>query len=582
MSIFRRFRWPGCFHPLRNLGLCAALVVVLVAGGCSNPLGLPTSGSVRQLSPIENQQHRVFSSPEGPVDGAGPESIVRGFLAALPTGIQSDGFAVAKSYMTKKAFEGWDFNASVSIYKGSPVYDRLDDENGGKATALDLTTDCIGSLDAHGIFSAIDQGGGSVDMTNRFELAKVRGQWRISKAPSGIVISSDDFMQVYRQVVIYQFSFAKGVPVPDNRWFGWRNWRTLALKELLKGPPDWMGDSVTNFNTAKVSLAVDAVQQVKGRMEVSLSNSFASLSNENRAILVHQMRMLLGDGNGEVDLRVVDASGIDYSHADDDLTMASGQMSNRIYSLGSSGVVGFNSSNLIRIGQPPVFHEPKGLVFSSNGGALLSDQGQVTCLKPDASSCGKLFAGTPIAAIAGSLTDEVWAVRQSDSAILVETGKSGVLEFALPWLHGRRVVALALAPEGQRLCLVLDDDSQGMNTLVMLGIVRGENQRPKGLSDHIQVIARHTGIRTLTFYNDNTLVYKDGEMDAGGHSQIAPGPETIQHLPAGTTGLAAGQVNQMQSLIALDHTGIVHCLSGALEGMWYIIDSQVDTVTSGR
>ena len=214
MSIFRRFRWPGCFHPLRNLGLCAVLVVVLVAGGCSNPLGLPTSGSVRQLSPIENQQHRVFSSPEGPVDGAGPESIVRGFLAALPTGIQSDGFAVAKSYMTKKAFEGWDFNASVSIYKGSPVYDRLDDENGGKATALDLTTDCIGSLDAHGIFSATDQGGGSVDMTNRFELAKVRGQWRISKAPSGIVISSDDFMQVYRQVVIYQFSFAKGVPAP--------------------------------------------------------------------------------------------------------------------------------------------------------------------------------------------------------------------------------------------------------------------------------------------------------------------------------------------------------------------------------
>ena len=71
-------------------------------------------------------------------------------------------------------------------------------------------------------------------------------------------------------------------------------------------------------------------------------------------------------------------------------------------------------------------------------------------------------------------------------------------------------------------------------------------------------------------------------MDAGGHSQIAPGPETIQHLPAGTTGLAAGQVNQMQSLIALDRSGIVHCLSGALEGMWYIIDSQVDTVTSGR
>ena len=582
MSVFRPSRWPRALRSVRMLGLCAAMVVALVAGGCSIPFGLPTSGSVRQLSPVENQPHRVFSSPEGPVDGAGPESIVKGFLAALPTGIQSDGFAVAKSYMTKRAFAGWDFNASVSIYKGSPVYDRVDDEGSGKRTALDLTTECIGSLDAHGIFSVTEQDCGSGYRTERFELAKVRGQWRISKAPAGIVISSDDFMQVYRQVVIYQFPLAKGVPVPDNRWFGWRNWRTLALKELLKGPPAWLRDSVTNFNTAKVSLAVDAVQQVKGSMEIKVSSSFATLSSENKAMLVHQMRMLLGDGNGEFDLRVIDASGIDYSHADDDLTLASGQTSNRIYSLGSSGVVGFNSSNLIRVGQPPVFHEPKGLVFSSNGGALLSDHGQVTCLKPDASSCGRLFADTPIAAITGSLTDEIWAVRQSDSAILVDTGKPDALEFTLPWLHGRRVVALALAPEGQRLCLVLDDGSQGMNTLVMLGIVRGENQRPKGLSDQIQVIARHRDIRALTFYNDNTLVYKDGDMDAGGHSQIAPGPETVQHLPAGTTGLAAGQVNQMQSLIALDRSGIVHCLSGALEGMWYIIDSQVDTVTSGR
>ena len=254
MSIFRQFRWASTPHPVRVLGLCVAMVAALIAGGCANPFGLPTSGSVRQLSPIENQPHRVFSSPEGPADGAGPESIVRGFIAALPTGIQSDGFAVAKSYMTKRAFADWDFNASVSIYRESPVYDRVDGEGSGKTAALDLTTKCVGSLDAHGIFSATDQDAGSVDRTDRFELAKVRGQWRISKAPAVIVISSDDFLQVYRQVVIYQFPFAKGVPVPDNRWFGWRNWRTLALKELLKGPPAWLGDSVTNFNTAKVSL----------------------------------------------------------------------------------------------------------------------------------------------------------------------------------------------------------------------------------------------------------------------------------------------------------------------------------------
>ena len=76
MSVFRPSRRPRFVRPVRMLGLCVAMVIALVAGGCSIPFGLPTSGSVRQLSPIENQPHRVFSSPEGPVDGAGPESFV--------------------------------------------------------------------------------------------------------------------------------------------------------------------------------------------------------------------------------------------------------------------------------------------------------------------------------------------------------------------------------------------------------------------------------------------------------------------------------------------------------------------------
>lgn len=566
----------------RTLSIMVIAIAVLAFGGCANPMGLPTAGSVKQVDPVENQPHRVFTSPEGPVNGTEPEGIVRGFLAALPAGIQSDGFAVAKSYMTKQAFASWDFNSSVSIYKGPPAYTLLEKGTGSKTADLNLSTQCAGSLDSHGVFSASDVDGNFDDMNVRFELGLVNGQWRITKAPKGILISSDDFVQVYRQVVIYQFPSAKGIPVPDNRWFGWRNWRTLALKELLAGPSAWLGKSVENFNTAKVSLAVDAVQEIKGHMEVKVTGTFAGLANENRAVLVHQMRLLLGDGNGEYDLRIVDEEGRDYSHEDDALTMASGQTSNRIYSLGSSGIVGFNSSNLIRIGQPPQFHEPRGLVFSSNGGALLSDNGQVTCLKPDATSCGKLFAGIPVVAIAGSLTDEVWAVRQDKASILVVTSKGNQMEFPLPILHGGQAVSLALAPEGQRLCLELDEAGQGMKTLIMLGIEREENQYPKGLSDQYQVLARHNNIKAMTFYNDTTLVYKDGDANSGGHSQIAPGPETVQNLPDGTTDLAVGQVNQMQSLIALDQSGIVHCLSGALKGMWYIIDSQVITVTSGR
>lgn len=52
---------------------------------CSSPFGLPISGSVQTLAPVEQQTQRVYTNPQGPADDAQPETIVKGsMMPCLP------------------------------------------------------------------------------------------------------------------------------------------------------------------------------------------------------------------------------------------------------------------------------------------------------------------------------------------------------------------------------------------------------------------------------------------------------------------------------------------------------------------
>ena len=66
----------------------AAIVCCVTMTACSSPFGLPISGSVQTLAPVEQQTQRVYTNPQGPADDAQPETIVKGFYDAMPAGVQ--------------------------------------------------------------------------------------------------------------------------------------------------------------------------------------------------------------------------------------------------------------------------------------------------------------------------------------------------------------------------------------------------------------------------------------------------------------------------------------------------------------
>ena len=86
---------------------------------------------------------------------------------------------------------------------------------------VEVQLQVVGSLDSHGVYTPTDS---STISKVPYILIKRSGQWRISSLENGVVISTADFEQVFRQVSVYQVSTSGKQLIPDVRWLSWRNW----------------------------------------------------------------------------------------------------------------------------------------------------------------------------------------------------------------------------------------------------------------------------------------------------------------------------------------------------------------------
>ncbi|NEG54357.1 LpqB family beta-propeller domain-containing protein [Bifidobacterium platyrrhinorum] len=559
----------------RALAACACLVALVAPAACSSPIGLPSAGGVQEYAPVSQQTKRVYTNPEGPVADDQPEGIVEGFFNAMPAGVQSDGYRVAREFLTPAASSGWKGDTSAVVYDGTPVFTRKasaqtgSPEGGGIVVEAELSV--IGTLDSHGLYTPSDASQSTV-MT--FTMAKSDGQWRISRLDDGVAVSSADFDQVFRQVSVYRLDASGSRLVPDVRWLSWRNWRTLAVRETLENGSSWLSGAVRDVNDANATLAVDSVPLDNGTPRIQLSADFLRLGSDERALLVRLIRLTLGDGVASSRIEVT-CEGNDYSDIDGSVDLVDQQPSVGLYTLTDGRVVSLGSSSPLRVGETG-YESVDGFVFSKSGGAVLRDDGVVACLKADASPCGVMFDGTRMSFIAAGTDGEVWAVDASGHSLYVSRGGEE-RHLSVPWLGDRAIRAVTVSPEGARLAVAVDDG------VLLTGVARDGDLTPAGLSDKATAVSLQRGVTMLTFYNDLNLVYvtEPEENESGtvqrAFRQIAPGPPEDQRLPSGATvvALASGQVALYRRLAVLDGGGTVRSVSGSLDGSWSIADSQV-------
>lgn len=249
----------------------------VVLAGCAM---VPTQGPIRNGSqaglapPVSGVN--VKANP--PRDNAPPLALVNGYLEAMS---DSSNFNQARLYMTPDAAAAWKPESKLSVYDQSTINVVRLLPNG----TVELKAPLIGTIDDRGSWTPAKQGT-SVDVI--FPLAEVDGQRRVSKAPDGAYLGSNQFESRLTARALYFLTPDRQSLVPDPVFLPINlppgQAATQLVQELLKGPTSRLGNGVVS--------AAPPGTQVNVSVPVELNLATVALSDAAQVLGVNERRQL--------------------------------------------------------------------------------------------------------------------------------------------------------------------------------------------------------------------------------------------------------------------------------------------------
>lgn len=542
----RRTRWATT----------AALVAVL-AGGC---VSLPSSGPVsRGETGVADELDPIYLIIDGPVAGASPEQIVRGFVTAQAAGAV-DRFETARMFLTAAAVDAWDPRTGITVYAGELAFDapyapspavspqgETGDAAAGPGTAgaegvtpagaagsstpadgpdeptgeepLDLTTATHLALTGHARVAA------SVDGTGRLtegdpeavqdvqvELERsAEGEWRISAVPDGLLVSQPNFRAAYESTSVYFATTDLAFLVPEVRWFPRENHASYAVASLLAGPSPLLRDAVVTGAPAGTTLSVEGVRQgPAGRFDVDVSQQVLAADARQRSLLAAQI---------EATLRPLGVAGVDLLVGGVPLTGATALTLERDPSPGGSPValrtedatvVRLEGRDLVAVDGVPSLAglDVTGLAVSADGTTLVARAGtqQIVRLSADGSAPQPLLDGARLVVPSVDRTGRVWTADAANPASLtvLTPGSAEPATVEAPWLEDTDVVALRVSRDGARVALVVGGPAT--SRILVAGVVRAPDGTPTGLTTPVSGGASLTTVTDVDWVDESTLV----------------------------------------------------------------------------
>jgi hypothetical protein len=271
--------------------LCVALVLGLLSG-C---VRIPTSGPViAGNGPSQLPEVSVEVAPEPPNPGASPRAVVEGFLQAMAN--YQPGYAVARLYLAADVRDSWRPDLGVTVY----------DDGYGISSAAEtvlLEAPVVGRIEADGSFTHSAE-----TLRHEFGMARdAEGEWRITNPPSGLLISRYLFDKFYESTNIYFFDPSWTAIVADPVFLPSGNQTpTALLQALLRGPTEWLAPVVVTAAPTQTRLNVQsAFIDPAGVVEVSLNETIAALSDEQRSRLAAQLTWTLDQLPGVTGVRLL-------------------------------------------------------------------------------------------------------------------------------------------------------------------------------------------------------------------------------------------------------------------------------------
>jgi hypothetical protein len=516
---------------LLTVWMAVATTIALAACG-----GVPTSGSVSAGDVVNDDvELDIGFAPQGPRADSTQEEIMQEFLLAA-IDPQND-YRVAREFLAESFSGAWNPDALTTIRTGVGTQRRVSD------TELNYSLTTSASVSSDGHYQESD----AETVSLPFTFVKERGQWRISSAPEGIVLSEDSFGVVFGEFSLYYFDPSYQYLVPDVRWFPNRSGTSVrVVAALLAGQSSWLSNGVLiSAFPAGTQLGDGFVEITSGVATVDLSEEAGGANSLERERMRQQLSASLSNVTsvvmtvGGIPLSTPETGAIpavinptvepaplvlrenQFGYASNDDVTSIGQISDKVVELGATAVA------LARNRSEASVRNGVGVYAVRSGGTdpLLVD------------------ARAGLAAPSIDNAGFVWSVPVGDGSAIRAyelDGTEHIVSSAVP-VSDARVVSMAVSRDGARLMLYLDT-AIGPR-LYVAGIVRQDGV-PSSLGElfALPVTAEtplgatwvdNRTVATLSRSEDETLIRS---FEIGGPSSLLGRIEGGQSIVGGNGG----------------------------------------------
>ena len=480
-------------------------LVALLCGAALAGCGIPRSSEVidgRRVGDNVAPRARIVVFP--PAVGSPPDVIARDFIrsgaAFQETG--DDQQVVGRSYLAPGSVDLWrPIALTTTVYDSrTPLtIEPLPSDQ------VRLTITAVATIDETGHYRELPP---NTVASAVFGMTKVDGEWRI-KLPDdgfGLWLNTDDFDRVFAPYEVNYVLTARKELVPDVRWFpvGPRLPTALARAQLA-AVPGYLTGVVDTAIPQGTRLAVDAVQvDPTGTATVTLTNSAQTIDPARRRPMWAQFLATLTQAPGVVAVSI-EVQGIGKipvsslptavsSLSDLGFTVAPTDPATAGLLRSKDTLERINPQLLDESSPPPAANGSKtvpGLPKIPEAYvnvAMSSDGNDIAGVSASRAELARWRggAGVTVPPFGTGLTNpmyasdgRLWVAGQAAGAARIWTFDAsklagGPAEVTAPWLDGRQVVSLCVAPDSTRVAIVSKLPNGTDFRLDVAGIVRND------------------------------------------------------------------------------------------------------------
>ena len=508
--------------------MLVSVLTALALVGCSS---IPTSSPVGHIEDDSGDAGANNARiPDGPEPGDSPSDIVRGFLrAGAGTG---NNFSVARSFLTEGEAQKWSPQESVSVLPNGTDLDSLNVGTTSDQKSMSLSAPVVGLVDSSGVYNSTKPG---TQSTLEFSLRQENGEWRISSAPDGLLISQADFRTIFLNYSLQFFTSDYSYLVPDSRWFlRSSSTPTVLINELLSGPAPYLSGAVITAIPDGAKLGDSNVVTIEnGVAHVPLGAQNPAPSDREKGLIRQQIATTLQviPSISAVELSIggqtipsslqprtdtsVQVDGPPVVLADDHLSRVSGTTVAKVE----------NSPNLksVKASDPAVSLDDSLYVY------LADDGEQLMRLKSDAVDAAPILKGTKLVRPSIDRFNTTWTGEAENKGELTAVGRDGkTFTVAADFLNGRRLVDIEVSRDGTRVALLSRHKGEP-DRVDVVGVPRDKAGNPSGHVSEtpIEVGANFDEVKDVSWSGSTNLVALAAEEG-----------ETAQPFRIGVTGPA--------------------------------------------